>query len=486
MTAENQPRVRNFGYVIDSDPISGMGTSLGIRLPWPVSIYLLAVIIPLGFHLGPLAMTALRLFLLMAVIPLLAQLLMGRFGRIILADISFIGFTLLLGLSIMVNNPDRAIEHFGSVGMEFMGGYLVGRAYIRSAESFLALCRWLGFAVLLLTPFALYEAKTGQPPIIEAIRALPGISSVGIVYYDKRLGLERVQAVFAHPIHYGLFCSVIFSLIFVAMKDSMSDYRRYALSAIVAMNGFLALSSGALLAIFLQFSLIAWYSMFRRVRQRWWILVGIFCLAYLAIELLSSRSALKVFMTYATFSADTAYWRSFIFEYGMQNIWANPLVGIGLQDWARPDWMQHISSVDNFWLLIAMSYGIPAFLALAIGYATVIIGVMWRSFSDDSRLALIRRAWVFTFLGLSFTLVTVHVWTNIFSFTFFMFGTGVWLLDAQPQPNKGVMTTRHNSRSPTDVRRQALEKPSVKKPFSPAEAPRFTRFPPPARRDSDH
>ena len=138
-------------------------------------------------------------------------------------------------------------------------------------------------------------------------------------------------------------------------------------------------------------------------------------------------------MSYATFSAHNAYYRELIFEWGMVNVWAHPIFGIGLNDWVRPSFMHH-SSMDNFWLVMAVRYGIPGFLLLAIGYLIVIFRVMRRDFAGQERMILLRRAWVFTFLGLTFTLCTVHIWTNIYSFVFFMFGAGVWFIFYTPPP----------------------------------------------------
>jgi hypothetical protein len=136
-------------------------------------------------------------------------------------------------------------------------------------------------------------------------------------------------------------------------------------------------------------------------------------------------------MHYMTFSAQTGYWRIAIFEWGMINVWDNPIFGIGLNDWVRPEWM-HSSSVDNFWLLMTMRYGIPGFVFLAVGYLIGLIRLIWCDLQHDQQLLMLRQAWVFTFLGLSFVLFTVHVWGNMYSFVFFMFGAGVWMLDAKP------------------------------------------------------
>ncbi len=412
---------------------------MSARLPWQVTVYLFCVVVPIWFNAGPLLMSTLRLFLMMMIIPVLIRLLMGTYGRMIITDWLFIAHTVWMVVALGVMSPEAVVTQVGSVGMEFMGGYAIGRAYVRTPEVFLALCRALALIVLCLTPFALYEAQTGRPLIVEWIQRLPGIRSVEIVNIDQRLGLERVQGAFAHPIHFGLFCSVAFSLTFVALKGVIGNTRRWITATVVAATGFLGLSSGAWLAILLQIALIIWAAVFYRIRWRWWLLVGLFALAYVVIDLFSDRTPIRVFMSYATFSAHNAYWRGIIFEWGVANvlgsvekgIQGSPIFGLGMGDWVRPSFM-YSGSMDNFWLVMAVRYGIPGFLFLSIGYAIVIARVMRRDFTADPVLIQIRRAWVFTFLGLTFTLCTVHVWGSVYSFIFFIFAAGIWLITAEP------------------------------------------------------
>jgi O-antigen ligase len=418
-------------------------------------------------------MSLLRLFLIIMIVPLAVRLLMGQFGRLLVTDVLFILHVLWIGVSLAVNSPSQMITQLGSVGIEFLGGYLVARAYIRSAGAFMAMCRQLLIIGLCLLPLALFETVTGRAPVVQAIDALPFGSSVWVGAFEQRLGLHRVRVVLVHPIHFGLFCSVIFSMVFVALKDVIPTGRRWIYSALIALTCFLSLSSGAILALALQLGMILWAAIFNRIRFRWWLLVGLFALAYVVVDLLSNRTPIQVFMSRATFSAHNAYIRAIIFDAGIQNVWDNPLFGLGLNDWARPEWLP--PSVDNFWLLMAMRYGIPGFLFLVVGYVVAIFGVMRRDFSSDPVLENIRRAWVFTFLGLSFTLSTVHVWTSIYSFTFFIFGAGVWLISASTTHPAAI---RPASDSSTD--RDAL----------PAEAngtaragPRYSRYQPVRRRD---
>ncbi|WP_146036553.1 O-antigen ligase family protein [Pseudotabrizicola formosa] len=422
-----------------------------VGLPLPVIFYLLAVVFPVVFNLGPIVMTLVRIVLLIMVLPMLVGLFMGRFGKLIPTDGLFLLHLIWMVVALAVTTPAQVITQSGSVGVEFIGGYLMGRCYIRDRASFLALCRWLVLLVLLSLPFALHETITGHPLIVETIRSIPGLTSVGVVYAVPRMGLERVQLVFAHPIHYGLFCSVVFSMCFVALKDVFSASRRVISSFIIMLCGFLALSSGALLAVVLQIALITWATLFARVRWRWWLLVGLFVLAYVVIDILSTRSPIRVFMSYATFSAHNAYWRGIIFEWGVKNIFGDAAenipaavwFGIGLNDWVRPVYM-YSGSMDNFWLVTAIRYGMPGLILLSLGMILVIFHVMRRNFEGDPALINIQRAWVFTMLGLSFTLSTVYVWSNIFSFVFFIFGTGVWLMTTSPLKEAEEAATLHS------------------------------------------
>lgn len=251
MTAADHVPLRARGTV--AAPYPGVRAS---RLPLPVLLYLLAVVIPIGFNAGPLALTLLRTLLLAMTVPMMIGLLSGRYGRVFLIDVLLILHILWATVALAVNNPDRVVENIGAAGVEVLGGYLLGRAYIRTAADFIALCRVLAIIVCCSFPFALFETLTGRPLLLEAIRKLPGVTTLGLNFQEGRMGLERVQFTFAHPIHYGLFCAVTFSLVFVGLKGTVSGPLRYMASAVIGLCGFLALSSGALLALVLQLGLI--------------------------------------------------------------------------------------------------------------------------------------------------------------------------------------------------------------------------------------
>lgn len=414
------------------------------KLPVPVLLYLLAVITPVQFSLGPISLNGLRMLLLVLIVPLTARLLMGKYGRILWTDILFFLYIFWSAVAITLNNPDRVVESVGSNSIEFVGAYVLGRAYIRTPESFAAMTRVLILIIVATLPLAIYETVTGHPILLEAIRRVPGLQSYPTVFTEPRLGLNRVQGIFPHPIHFGLFASVGFSLCFVGFKGILRTPVRYLLSTLIGLSVFLSLSSGALLAVVLQICLIFWAWIMKPIRHKWLALLAIFVVLFFMVDLLSNRSPFRVFLTYATFSTHNAYWRAIIFDWGMQNVWSNPLFGLGFNDWVRPQYMPS-ASVDNFWLLTAMRYGIPGFAFLMMGILAALWQIGRHNLNQDIRLQQFRWAWMFTFIGLFFTLATVHIWSVVYSFVFFLFGAGLWLISAKVEDSVTTITAEQNN-----------------------------------------
>ncbi|WP_289042403.1 O-antigen ligase family protein [uncultured Aliiroseovarius sp.] len=417
-------------------------------LPLPVFFYLIMVVTPFQFHLGPVLLNGVRAFLLIMIVPLTVNLLKGKYGRLIAADFLFFLHMAWAAIALSMNNPDRTIQFIGSNAVEFLGGYILARAYIRSSEVLMAVWKMLFAIVILSLPLAVFEAVTARPILIELINKLPSIHSVLNVPMEARMGLDRAQVMFSHPIHYGLFCSVTFALCFVGMKAEWGNFRRYLTTALMCAGVFLSLSSGALLPVFLQIGLIIWAAIFRKLNARWVLLISLIVLCYIVIDLLSNRSPIRVFMSYATFSAHNAYWRGLIFEYGMQNVIDNPIFGIGLNDWVRPAWM-YTNTVDNFWLLLAMQFGIPGLILAVLGYTEVLLRIGLRRLDPKTTIWRLRRAYMFSFVGLTFTLSTVHIWTNIYSWVFFMLGSGVWMIfadtNSQSDRDAGAVETERGN-----------------------------------------
>lgn len=389
-----------------------------------VSLFLWSLVIPAFFSIGTWRLTPNRMFLLFAFIPLIGILLSGRCGRIRAVDVFLILYAAWNSISIFYHHGMAQLEFVGVGFIETVGGYLVGRCLIRTPGDFDHFVRVLFIIMLVMIPAAVLETFFG----LRIYNEIVGLFTDTFAWAEfVRLGVYRAQVVFEHPILFGVFTSSTFSFLYLMINrdtGKSSGMRRGWASIVPTM---LSLSSGAYLLLMIQFGLVAWKRIFQSMVNRWRILTGLVVSGYVAIDLLSNRTPFEVFASYMTFDAGTSYWRILIFRYGMQNVWANPVFGIGLKYWVRPSWMG-TPSIDNFWLLTTMRYGIPALVFLLAGLLSLVFALVFRKiysqYVGQQRLAL-----VFVLLSIFVAIATVHLWNATYIYMMFLFGCGVWMLD---------------------------------------------------------
>ncbi len=385
---------------------------------------ILALLIPVLFNLGPLFMTTARFAYLLLVPYLLANLAMGRLGGFRKVDACVFLFLIWIALSIARNNPAALVTFVGSNAALFLGGYLTARCYIRSASDFVRLYKFLAICILVLTPLAIFESISTQAPIPRLIEKLPGIFSRIDVNYERRFGLDRAQVVFDHPIHWGLFTSLGFAMVLTGFRTFWSAHKRLLLGFFIGVACFTSVSSGPFLAVIAQAMLLLYWRLFRSVPYHWPALIIIGVLSYIVLDILSDRPAYYAIASRLAFNASTANVRMVLLDFGMDQIGKTPVWGIGYNDWGLPPWMT--GSLDNYWLLTALVYGIPAFVFLASAFAYPMIKASRQDFSHSQLLQDTRRAWMISMSGLILTLATVAVWGEMSSLVFFLMGSGVF------------------------------------------------------------
>lgn len=404
-----------------------------VRLPFLAWVVLLSLLIPAYYTIGPLSMNPSKTVFLVLVPILSVNLLRGAYGRLLLSDALIFSFAAWMTLAMLVNHPPIvAVEYIGSNMITFLGGYLAARATIRTRGNFIAFIRFLAVVIIFSLPFVIYETSTNRGTIPRWVAMLPNITSHGHVNHDLRMGLARAQFNFQHPIHYGLFCSMAFSLVFLGLKGIISDTRRIISAGIVGLCCFFSLSSGAFLAMLAQLGLIFWAFSLRWTPYRWQIFYILAIMAYAVIEIASTRPGIFAVVERLSFSSSTAHYRRQIFNHGIEQVKDAPFLGIGLNRWNFPDWMT--DSVDNHWLLIAGQYGIPAFLFMVVMFVYTLIALGRRDFSQDKQLVRLRLAWIITIISLMLSLATVAMWREIESLVMFMFAAGLWMRTVDPAP----------------------------------------------------
>ena len=198
----------------------------------------------------------------------------------------------------------------------------------------------------------------------------------------------------------------------------------------VVLAGFTALSSGPLAGISAQFILIGWDRVFRRYRYRWWGFWGLFALGYVVVDLISNRTPLIVLISYLSFNAATAYNRINIFEWGWKDGRKHPVFG-NARGLGRDEWLSQ--SVDMFWLLNAMSHGLPTGALYLLAFFLIFVAVARRGLSDP-RLRDYRMGFLGSMAGMFVAGWAVAFWNETYVLLMFLMGSGVWLLDHEETP----------------------------------------------------
>jgi len=392
-------------------------------------ILLLSLLVPteFSFAIGTLRLTPYRLVLLAAFVPSLVRLLSGRAGPVSVIDLLL--FAHLAWAYVVFgyhHGSGTAIESGGIRMIEFGGAYLIARTSILNERAFRGVGVLIFAIVCVLAPLTLLESVSG----IHFIKLLAAKLTGGhfISGIEDRFGLSRAFGPFDHPILFGLFVASALGMVSIRALPRLGSPRERKLPRIaVVIAAMTSVSSGALAALMVQFTLLVWDNKTRHIRSRWKLFTALLLTAYITVDLISNRSGMKVFLHYLTFSASTAYNRIIIFDYGILDVWRNPTFGIGFNVWTKPEWM-HSTSMDNFWLVQAVTFGIPGFVTIAMA-VILMLSLNWDSLPD--RIKRLRTGWAISMIGVIVAACTVHLWNSVFVYFAFLLGMGAWFINVR-------------------------------------------------------
>lgn len=402
----------------------------------PVTVLLISFALPpeTSLSLGSLRLSPYRVTLIVMLIPAINLLLSNRQAPAAAPDVLMAMHGLWASLSLILTMGfGEGIESAGIYFIETFGAYAVARAYVQTTEDFAAVIRLIFTVAAALLVFAVAESFSGIHLLREPFKAVFGGAGPHVI--EPRLGLTRAFASFEHPILFGVFSASAFAGTYYVLCKGSIAFDNLKKLAVVVFATFFSLSGGPYTALALQIGLIAWDRFTWGIANRWTILMSLMGIAWFILTMASNRSPVLVFISYLTFSANSAYNRVHIWNYGTAEVARHPLFGIGLNDWVRAPWMS--SSMDNFWLLTTVRYGLPALVFLLL--AVIIVGVMQaRRRKTDVPANSARKAWLVTILSFVLAGLTVHFWNALMVQFFFLVGCGMSLTaarssSAQPQ-----------------------------------------------------
>ncbi len=399
------------------------------KITWPampIMLLLMTFALPpeTSLSLGSLRLSPYRVLLIIMFFPAINKMMSNRKTPFSAPDTMMLMHGLWAMASLFVTmGMSEGIETAGIYLIESFGAYILARAYITTPEDFKNAVCMIFIITATLLAFAFIESISGVHILREPFKAILGGPGPHVI--EPRLGLTRAFASFDHPILFGVFAASGLAGTYFVLCNAEISIKTAKKLIVVFGATFLSLSGGPFVAFAFQGLLITWDRITRGIANRWYILLGLFGLFWFAITMLSNRSPLLVFISYMTFSANSAYNRVHIWTYGTAEVVRHPLFGIGLNDWIRAPWMS--SSMDNFWLLTTVRYGIPAliFLLLAVWF---VAKKQSNGAKPDKTLKNYRKAWLITFMGFLLSGLTVHFWNGLMVQLFFLIGSGMALV----------------------------------------------------------
>jgi O-antigen ligase len=325
--------------------------------------------------------------------------------------------------------------------LEFLGGYLVARAYFfgeAALRTFVQVLKPIAVVVILL---AIVDHLTGRIVTYNTIATLWGLPTFNPEY---RNGMLRAFSTFPHPILYGTFC-VVAGAIFLYSERTFSGRILYVGGCFFGC--ILAMSSAPLISFMIVMSTYAYDVFMRQYRWRWKAMVVALSIFLLVVFLVTNKP-ISWLVSNLTLDPSTGYFRVATWDTALYYIGLSPLTGYGFRDYANPDDFFGNASVDSVWLSLALRFGLPSVVLIVLTnvlsfYKSGPTGGLrpGNSYMNNMRTAFTLVLVIYMFAGL-----TVHYWNNIWIFWGMCIGIRASLQEEYLNPSAGlVFDHRRNS-----------------------------------------
>jgi len=336
-----------------------------------------------------------------------------------LSDAFVTFFALWASICYVVNRGEDGIQSAGAIVLESFVPYFVGRFYVNGPDCLAKIAGVMMLIVWLLLPIAAIEAITR----VHLVQDWLGVKSATEFGGESiRFGILRAMATFDHAIIYGVYCTSVLPLAWYILPRRM----RLANIAAIAISVVLSASSAAFVGFALVAALIGWDVFTTRLQHRWRILGALFALGLVVIEIVSRRPLSSIVAGSLSFSSSTGWIRLIQWNVGWDNVAQNWLFGLGNRDWTRPAWLP--ASVDDYWLLNAMEFGVPGFLGIVGAVLSALVAVGHnKQLPADRKWHDARMGWMLAVILLAFVGLSVDYWKGMQVLFFLALGQGVFL-----------------------------------------------------------
>ncbi|MBI1402406.1 MAG: hypothetical protein GC147_04250 [Porphyrobacter sp.] len=312
-----------------------------------------------------------------------------------------------------------SVAHVADIGL----AYFFARTAIADVRAFRMFLVLILPGLLIVGVLTMIESVTFTPIIQPLFSKLTGRPAE--YYSSPRMGLLRAQGPFAHPISAGIFLGSFLPLYWTA------GFRGWVRIAGVAgsLGSFFSVSSAALISLSASTGLLVYNWLTRHFVNLTWQLFFVFGAIFVFLTEVGTKSGtFSLVIRFASLNSDTGYRRVLIWEYGSQNVAAHPWFGLGYGDWKRPVWMT--DSVDNYWLLMAMRFGILPSVLIGLAVFLALVAIMRKSMTSTGSDQQTERGVAIALAVFALGLVSVAVWLSVQVWFFVLLGAAVSLAKA--------------------------------------------------------
>ena len=348
-------------------------------------------------------------------------------------DIADILLFALIGLAFASfwhnHSLQKAIESTGLYALETLGAFYLARLYINSPQRFFNFNKIFITVLSLLLVLTIYESVAQHRILHELAEQITGNISLDYRLYTHdyiRANIMRATSVFAHPILFGSLAAMFFPFAIMAYLRIRSTGNGIGLTSVL-ISMIMTLSSAPLLSVIFQGFTVLLVKFWDSARRLWVALFFGGLAGAMILNAASNRGFFGILISYLTFNPNTGYFRMLQWEYSLDDIMDNPILGIAHNDWTRPYWKQWMGdSIDSFWLLLTLQHGIFAALLLLIACFHTVFNTLNRINQQHDSVKWMVTAWLLSFMSLILIGFTVDYFGKLQPLFFFMLGAIGW------------------------------------------------------------
>lgn len=347
-----------------------------------------------------------RLVAVLLIVPAVVALF--RKGRsFVLCDglaVTTVAWMILASVS---SSGAGAIPTAGGDALDFLGGYLIARAYFFERLALYTFIRVLKIFAIVAIAFGIADSIAGQLITHDVVTAIFG----GIQYHGElRNGWVRAASTFPHPILFGIFCALTGAIL---LFSETSPLRRTVSAGICFLGCLLPLSSAALMTFAIIVAVFTYNQLLMNYWWRWLVLWVIIC-AFGLVAFVVLPQPLSWVLSHLTLDPQTGFYRIMIWDVAFMYIGQSPIVGYGYQ--MVGNWILD-GTVDSIWLVYSLRFGLPMVILFFWTNTAAVAPQRSSAMVDaDPHMDQMRRGFSLVLLMFMFTGITVHFWNYMLTF----------------------------------------------------------------------